>query len=228
MNTGFLVTIEGVEGSGKSTLLQGLKQALVTEAIDIVYTREPGGTDLSENIRQLLIQKTQTPMHALTELLMVYAARQEHISKFIMPNLVAGRVVISDRFVDASYAYQAGGRGLAESKLKVLDEWVVKNCMPKLTILLKAPLSLCLERVDARGEKDRFDSEKETFFERVDQMYARRMLADPDRFLLIDSQMSKDQAVAMAVSAVKSLIASHLQEKSKSLTGSNEYMTSSE
>ena len=228
MNTGFLITLEGIEGSGKSTLIQGLKDALQEVGEKIVYTREPGGTDLAEDIRKLLIKKTDMPMCALTELLLVYAARLEHITQVIVPQMAEGKVVISDRFVDASYAYQVGGRGISEDKLNILDHWIVKNCMPKLTILLKAPVDLCLQRVDARGNKDRFDSEKQVFFERVDQMYAQRMQQDPERFLLIDNTVPPEESIAKVSQVIKALLHEHAQAQTNSEQIIRSFLTTDE
>ena len=228
MNTGFLITLAGIEGSGKSTLIQGLKHSLQDLSEKIVYTREPGGTDLAEDIRQLLIKKTKMPMCALTELLLVYAARLEHITQVIVPQMAEGKVVISDRFVDASYAYQVGGRGIDQDKLNILDHWIVKNCMPKLTILLKAPVELCLQRVDARGNKDRFDSEKHAFFERVDQMYSQRMQRDPERFLLVDNTMAPKEAIAKSSQVIRTLMHEHAKSQASNEKIVRSFLTTGE
>ena len=191
MSKGVFISIEGIEGAGKTTLINGLQDITIPN-YQVIFTREPGGTDLAEKIRLLLTSFENKEMDALTELLLVYASRNEHIKNVIRPALEDGHVVISDRFYDASYAYQAYGRHLDPSILKQLDQWVVKNCIPDLTILLTAPVDQCLERVFERGNRDRFDSESAGFFAATHRGYSKRAEEDPNRFHIFSSVNNED------------------------------------
>jgi dTMP kinase len=202
MKKGLFVSIEGIEGSGKSTLIIQLHTSCFF-GNDVLFTREPGGVPLAENLRALLIDQSATPMHAMTELLMIYAARNEHILQCIQPALAQGKLVITDRFFDASYAYQVGGRHLSEDQLAQLDAWVVGDCVPDLTILLNAPVDICLERVHHRGSLDRFDQETASFFAAAQQVYLQRAKQDPQRFLVIDSLQSRDDCFDLCVKAIR-------------------------
>jgi len=185
--TGFFLTIEGIEGVGKSTAVKFIQDYLTAAHIDFITTREPGGTEIAERIRQILL--TPNPEEVIvpeTELLLMFACRAQHIAHKIEPALAAGKWVISDRFVDASYAYQGGGRQLNLDQIKTLDKWVVKT-HPDLTILLDAPPALGLARAKHRGEHDRIEQEKVDFFERVREAYLQRAKADPTRFHIIDA-----------------------------------------
>tara|TARA_B100001989_G_C24538299_1_gene465869 strand:- start:614 stop:1237 length:624 start_codon:yes stop_codon:yes gene_type:complete len=204
MTKGLFVSIEGIEGAGKSTLIEHLKKHAQFQS-DTLFTREPGGTPIAEAIRKILVSREHSDMEAMTELLLVYASRQEHIRKVIEPELSAGKIVISDRFYDASYAYQAGGRHLDVDILAKLDDWVVQKTTPRLTILIKAPIQLCLDRVYSRGNQDRFDDESSPFFMAVQSMYTQRADRDPDRFLIVDGTQSPDEILDICVSKILSL-----------------------
>lgn len=204
MKKGYFISIEGIEGAGKSTLIDQLKTQALFEA-EVIYTREPGGCPIAEKLREILIDKDHSNIEGLTELFLVYAARHEHITKVIVPALAAGKVVITDRFLDASYAYQGGGRHIDEGILKLLDSWVVKDCMPDLTILMKAPVDMCLERVNQRHTKDRFDKETASFFAAAQEKYLQRAEQNPERFLVIDSSTNINKSLEEAKQAIQAL-----------------------
>ena len=190
MQKGKFITIDGVEGAGKSTQIDFICSHLAKRNIKVVLTREPGGTELGEKIRDLLLSTETKSMHSDTELLLMFAARNEHIKTKIMPTLEQGHWVLSDRFTDASYAYQGGGRGLDMARIAQLENWVLQDFIPDMTLLLDVPVELGMSRVASRGEKDRIELEEMDFFERVRQSYIDRSVQFPQRIKLIDS--SKD------------------------------------
>ena len=206
MKKGVFISLEGIEGAGKTTVLKSLQSALHIPDREILYTREPGGTPIAEQIRTLLTAHDNKGMQPLTELLMMYASRNEHIQSQIKPALEQGKIVVSDRFVDASYAYQGAGRHIPESILKILDEWVVQSCMPDLTICLTAPVELCLERVYSRGNKDRFDEESASFFVATQLGYQQRAEEDPKRIRMIDSSKNPETVVSSVLDHIHDMI----------------------
>ena len=191
MKTGKFITIDGVEGAGKSTQIKFICDYLQAKGINVVLTREPGGTDLGEKIRQLLLSTQTQPMHSDSELLLMFAARNEHIHHKIIPALKKGDWVLSDRFTDASYAYQGGGRGLDIERIEHLERWVLGDFTPDMTLLLDIPVDLGMSRVESRGEKDRIELEAKDFFERVRQAYIARSEKYPERIKLIDSSKER-------------------------------------
>ncbi len=193
---GIFLTIEGIEGVGKSTAVRYIQQYLTTLRQDFIVTREPGGTPLAEKIRQILLIPTDEPMTPLSELLLMFACRTQHIANLILPALSVGKWVVSDRFVDASYAYQGAGRGFDMSQIATLDQWTVGALRPQTTILLDAPPQLGLARAKRRGPQDRIEQEKVDFFERVRAGYLQRAKNDVKRFCIIDA--TKPMAVVHA------------------------------
>lgn len=187
VKTGLLITLEGGEGAGKSTNLDYIKQQLEAAGKSVRVTREPGGSALGEKIRQLLLDPAFTGMGTDTELLLMFAARAEHISQVIKPAISAGAIVLCDRFTDATYAYQGGGRGIAMQRIQVLEDYVQGDFRPDLTLLFDLPVELGLARAGKRGELDRFEREQQQFFENVRQTYLQRAAAEPDRFRIIDA-----------------------------------------
>jgi dTMP kinase len=186
------ITIEGVEGVGKSTVVKHIATWLSETQIPHFVTREPGGTEIAEMIRNVLLQHCAEEMNPDTELLLMFAARAQHLSCVIRPHLAQGNHVICDRFTDASYAYQGGGRGIPEEKIKMLEQFVHPNERPDLTLLLVAPIEVALQRARTRkGSADRFEKETVTFFERVQNAYIARAQKEPERFRLIDSSGSE-------------------------------------
>lgn len=182
------ITVEGIEGVGKSTAVKFIYNNLTTQHHDVVLTREPGGTPIAEDIRRILL--TPNPDESLckdTELLLMFACRAQHIAEVIRPALKAGKWVLSDRFVDASYAYQGFGRKLDLSRIAMLDQWIVGDIKPNLTLLLDASPEIGLTRAKHRGAHDRIEQEKVDFFERVREGYLKRAQEDPTRFKIIDA-----------------------------------------
>lgn len=184
MTTGKFITFEGVDGAGKSTHITAFADALRQQGKTVITTREPGGTALGEQLRSLLLRE---PMHLETEALLMFAARREHLAKVIMPALTRGDWVISDRFTDASFAYQGGGRGLSLDKLSQLEQWVHGDLQPDLTLLFDVPLEVARERLQSSRDLDKFEQEQEDFFVRVRQVYLQRAAQFPQRIRVIDS-----------------------------------------
>jgi dTMP kinase len=180
---GRFITFEGIDGAGKSTQIAALIALLRAHKIDVDQTREPGGTALGERLRELVLHE---PMHLETEAMLMFAARREHLAARIMPALEAGRWVVSDRFSDATYAYQVGGRGLAESRFEALEAWVHPGFQPDLTLVFDLAPEIAAARVAATGNApDRFESEQQAFFERVRKAYLARARMDPQRIRVI-------------------------------------------
>lgn len=182
---GKFITLEGIDGAGKSTHVAWIAETLRAAGRDVVLTREPGGTPLAERVRELLLHE---PMDLRTEALLVFAARQEHLARLILPSLEAGRWVVSDRFTDATFAYQGGGRGLSLPKLEILEAWVQEGLQPDLTVFFDVPVEVGRARLAAAGTAlDRFEREDAGFFERVRQTYLDRAALAPHRYRVIDS-----------------------------------------
>ena len=196
MSRGKFISIEGVEGAGKSTNIEAIKQYLVGKEIDFVVTREPGGTVLAEKIRRLLLHVSDDAPAELTELLLIFAARAQHIEKVIQPALENGRSVVCDRFTDATYAYQGGGRGLKTSVIAELESMVQGELRPDLTIILDLDPEAGLVRAKERGELDRFENEKNEFFEKVRSAYLDIATSNPERCFVIDANQSIGQISA--------------------------------
>ena len=187
MNRGIFITLEGVEGAGKSTHIAWLADLFRARGRVVRCTREPGGTPLGEKLRSLLLTEA---MHPDTEALLMFAARCEHIARVIEPALAAGEVIISDRFTDASFAYQCGGRGLSEARLEVLESWVQGDLQPDLTLLFDVDLRVAQARRDAIRHPDRFEREDPLFHARVRAAYLRRAERYPERIRIIDANQS--------------------------------------
>ena len=190
MERGKFITIDGVEGAGKSTQIEFICEYLKAEGVNVILTREPGGTDIGEKIRTLLLSNSTGKMHADTELMLMFAARNEHIQNKIMPALKQGDWVLSDRFTDASYAYQGGGRGLDVGRIAQLEHWVSQDFTADMTLLLDVPVEIGMSRVESRGKKDRIELEATDFFNRVRQAYIDRSEQFPERIKLIDSSQT--------------------------------------
>jgi dTMP kinase len=187
---GLFISIEGTEGMGKSTVMKSLASYLTEKGLDFLVTREPGGTEIAEKIRQVILSHYDEVMNPETELLLYFAGRIQHVQSVILPAKLAGKIVISDRFTDASYAYQGGGREIALQKIRLLEEHFINDLQPDLTLLLDAPIQIGLERIAARGAMDRIETEELSFFERVRAIYHQRAKDYPDRFRLIDASKS--------------------------------------
>jgi dTMP kinase len=187
---GRFITLEGIDGAGKSTHLAWLAERLRRDGREVVLTREPGGTTLGEKLRALLLSE---PMDVGTETLLMFAARQEHLARLIRPALARGVWVLSDRFTDATFAYQGGGRGVPAEKLEVLEAWVQEGLQPDLTIFFDVPVAVGQGRLQAgQGALDRFERETEAFHERVRKAYLARAAQDPRRIRVVDSTRAID------------------------------------
>jgi dTMP kinase len=199
------ITLEGIEGVGKSTHVEAAVDALRGRGKSAVRTREPGGSPVADRIRSLLLDPDGEAPLAETELLLLFAARSEHLARMIQPALDGGQYVVCDRFTDATYAYQGGGRGLSSERIAALEAWVQGELRPDLTILLDAPVQVALERARGRGATDRFERETTAFFERAREVYLERARLEPGRFRVIDAtgpvERVRDQVVAAALEA---------------------------
>lgn len=211
MNKGLFITLEGGEGAGKSTQMafvrQRLEDRLQAVGKSLHVTREPGGTELGEQIRGLLLDHRQTAMDSDTELLLMFAARAQHLAQLIRPTLTDGDWVLCDRFTDATYAYQGGGRGIDTTRIAALEDWVQGDLRPDLTLLLDLPIEVGMARAGARGELDRFEREQQAFFERVRQTYRDRAAAEPGRYRVIDAAQSIEQVQAQIDAALAPFLA---------------------
>ena len=199
--TGLFITLEGPEGAGKSTNREYLAERLRTAGIDVVLTREPGGTPLAERIREILLAPSDEAMCADTELLLVFAARAQHLAEVIRPALARGAVVLCDRFTDATYAYQGGGRGLSQERIATLESFVQGALRPDLTLVFDLPIEVGMARASARGRLDRFELEGRTFFDAVRITYLQRAAAEPARYRLVDAGQSLE-SVQMQLDAL--------------------------
>lgn len=184
------ITIEGIEGVGKSTAIHFVASYLEARQLPLCVTREPGGTAIGEQIRHILLAPASQEMVADTELLLFFASRAQHLTEVIKPALAAGKSVICDRFTDASYAYQVGGRGIAAEKVTVLENWVQGELRPNFTLLLDAPVEVALARAKGRQAVDRIEAETVSFFEKVRAYYLQRAEGESERFKIIDAQQS--------------------------------------
>ena len=193
MNEGFFISLEGGEGAGKSTQNKRIVEWLAGHGKTVIEAREPGGTVVSEQIRQVLLDTRNAGLNPTAELLLMFAARSQLVQEVIVPALETGKVIVCDRFADASYAYQGGGRQLGAQTVEVVEQLVLKNLQPDLTLLFDVPVELGMKRVAGRGEADRFEVESIRFFERVRKAYLARAEADPQRFRVIDASKNEEE-----------------------------------
>lgn len=204
---GLFITFEGAEGVGKSTQIRLAADYLRARGLAVVVTREPGGTPLAEAIREVLLSPRTEPVHETTELLLMFAARAQHLHSLIEPSLAAGHWVLCDRFTDATFAYQGGGRGVSMDRIGQLETLVQGDLRPDHVMLLDAPVDVGLARARHRGELDRFEQEAAAFFERVRQTYLQRAAAEPARYHVIDAAQALDSVSADVADRLQSLIA---------------------
>lgn len=190
------ISVEGMEGAGKSTNLAFVCKYFADCGIELLETREPGGTQIAELIRDILLAHHEEAMQPMTELLLIFAARAQHLETVIKPALAGGQWVVSDRFTDATYAYQGQGRSLGGDKVELLEQFVQQALRPDLTIILDVPVELSAQRVRQRGDLDRFEVEDAAFFQRVREAYHQRAASDPHRYRLIDASQSLDKVQA--------------------------------
>ena len=206
MKRGKFLTIEGTEGVGKSTNLVFVRDWLVGQGIEVIVSREPGGTPMAEEIRHLLLAKRDEAVDETAELLLVFAARAQHLQQVIKPALERGAWVLCDRFTDATYAYQGGGRGLNKETIAQLETLVQGDLRPDLTLILDIDVELGLNRARQRGELDRFESEAVVFFERVRQAYRRRAESSPNHYAIIDAGQNLDKVQADITQVLQRLV----------------------
>ena len=206
MDAGKFITFEGIEGVGKSTNIQHFVDAIERAGHTVLTTREPGGTPMAERIRDLVAEHGDETMPDIAELLLVFAARSLHVSNVIRPALESGTWVICDRFTDSSRAYQGGGRGLPQNDINLLAEWVHGDLQPDLTVLLDAPVETGMSRAGRRSEPDRFELERNEFFQRVRETYLQLVIANPERFVVVDATQSLEEVEANVESTARALL----------------------
>jgi len=207
MAAGCFITVEGSEGAGKTTQLAFMRAYLEQAGCWVTLTREPGGTPLGEEIRALLLGHRHDGMALTTETLLMFAARAEHLERVIRPALAAGHWVLCDRFTDATYAYQGGGRGLPAQRIAILEEWAQGALRPDLTLVFDLPVEMGLERVGQRGAADRFEREEKAFFERIRAVYLDRARRHPDRYRIVNA----DRPVEAVRAEVETILAGWLE-----------------
>ena len=200
---GKFITFEGIDGAGKSTHIGFVKEFLESRGKTVLSSREPGGTPLGEKLRDLLLHEK---MHLETEALLMFASRREHMAQVIEPGLARGDWVLSDRFTDASFAYQSGGRGMDRAKMETLEHWVHPHLQPDLTLLFDVPLAVARERLDATRTLDKFEREQAGFFSKCRDEYLRRAAQFPQRIAVIDSTASIEETRARIVTALEKLL----------------------
>jgi len=202
----YFITVEGIEGVGKTTSVRFLAEYLHEHNKSVMVTREPGGTPLADDIRRFILAEHQEQIYPDTELMLIFAARAQHIAKVIQPALAQGQWVLCDRFTDASYAYQGAGRGIPAERIATLETWVQGDLRPDLTILLDAPIDVSLERIKQRGKLDRFESEHIDFFRKVKNCYLQRAHNEPSRFRIVDASGSVEKVQAQLIKILQSII----------------------
>ncbi|MDP3211622.1 dTMP kinase [Methylotenera sp.] len=196
------ITLEGMDGAGKSTHISSIIELLSARGVEVVSTREPGGTELGERLRELLLHEA---MHPETETLLMFAARREHIAQVIKPALARGAYVLSDRFTDATYAYQCGAKGVDASKIELLEQWVQDSLQPDMTLLFDVPVEVSMQRLSAARTPDKFERESADFFTRIRNAYLQRAQQNPARFRVIDSNQPLAEVAKSVVEAIASL-----------------------
>ena len=201
-----LITLEGGEGAGKSTNLEFVRQWLLRAGRDVLVTREPGGTALGERVRDILLHGRELQISAESEMLLMFAARAEHIARVIRPALDAGKIVLCDRFTDATYAYQGGGRGIPAARITVIEDWVQGDLRPDLTLLFDVPVEDGRRRAGLRSEPDRFEQENNEFFARVRATYLARAASEPGRIRVIDASQSLEKVEQQIGSVLKEVL----------------------
>ena len=204
---GLFITLEGIEGVGKTTNMKFLSEYLHQQDIPLLVTREPGGTPLADEIRCFLLSEHTELVEPETELLLMFAARAQHIRNVIYPALQSGKLVLCDRFTDTSYAYQGAGRGIAKEKIKMLEDVVQEGLKPDMTILLDAPIEIGLERIKARQKTDRFESETKNFFKRARNAYLVMAKEESARFTVVDASLPLEQLRQQLIEIVEPVLA---------------------
>lgn len=211
MQKGKFITIEGSDGAGKTTHIEFLKGWFSKNGVDVVTTREPGGTTLGEALREILLSPDITNLEDETELLLMFSARMQHLEEVISPALNAGKTVLCDRFTDATYAYQGGGRGISHKRIKQLEDWVQKSMEPDMTIVLDVSVEMGLERTSNRGDaKDRFEIQELSFKRAVRQVYLDRAQQFPQRIHVVDATKSIDDVQKDLIAIITNVFSENL------------------
>ena len=206
MKKGLFITLEGIEGAGKSTVVDFIEDFLTKEGHDVIKTREPGGTVIGEQIREILLKNENYTLTYDTELLLVFSARAQHIQEVILPALSSGKTILCDRFTDASYAYQGGGRGIDASRISLLEKWVQGDLRPNLTLLFDLDVSIGMQRTKKRSDADRFEQEEINFFEKIRNTYLERAKNEPQRFRIINSALSLENVKEQIATILKDFL----------------------
>ena len=206
MKKGLFITLEGIEGAGKSTAVDFIEDFLTKEGHDVIKTREPGGTVIGEQIREILLKNENSTLTYDTELLLVFSARAQHIQEVILPALSSGKIILCDRFTDASYAYQGGGRGIDASRINLLEKWVQGDLRPNLTLLFDLDVSIGMQRTKKRSDADRFEREEINFFEKIRNTYLERAKNEPQRFRIINSASSLESVKEQIITILKDFL----------------------
>ena len=206
MKKGLFITLEGIEGAGKSTAVDFIEDFLTKEGHDVIKTREPGGTVIGEQIREILLKNENYALTYDTELLLVFSARAQHIQEVILPALSSGKIILCDRFTDASYAYQGGGRGIDASRINLLEKWVQGDLRPNLTLLFDLDVSIGIQRTKKRSDADRFEREEINFFEKIRNTYLERAKNEPQRFRIINSASSLESVKEQIITILKDFL----------------------
>ncbi len=215
MYRGRLITIEGIDGSGKTTHIDHICSCLEQRNISVVKTREPGGTGVGEALRDILIRRVDLNMDAETELLLMFSARMEHLKKLIFPAIEKGTWVVIDRFIDATYAYQGGGRGVSVDRIRLIENWVLNGLLPDLTILLDLPVELSLARTKTREQskdQDRFELQDHQFKNKVREAYIDRARKNPERIRIVDAS-AEINVVKLAISEIVEVLVDEVNDR---------------
>ena len=206
MKKGLFITLEGIEGAGKSTAVDFIEDFLTKKGHDVIKTREPGGTVIGEQIREILLKNENYTLTYDTELLLVFSARAQHIQEVILPALSSGKIILCDRFTDASYAYQGGGRGIDASRINLLEKWVQGDLRPNLTLLFDLDVSIGMQRTKKRSDADRFEREEINFFKKIRNTYLERAKNEPQRFRIINSASSLESVKEQIITILKDFL----------------------
>lgn len=199
---GKFITLEGMDGAGKSTHIPAIEALLKQRGVEVVSTREPGGTPLGESLRTLLLHES---MHPETETLLMFAARREHIAQVIEPALARGAFVLSDRFTDATFAYQCGAKGVLSDKIETMEQWVQQGLQPDLTLLFDVPVEVSVQRLASARSPDKFEREGSAFFEKIRNAYLQRAQASPQRFVVINSHQALEKVIKEVEKAISTI-----------------------
>ena len=206
MKKGLFITLEGIEGAGKSTAVDFIEEFLMKEGHDVIKTREPGGTVIGEQIREILLNNENHTLTYDTELLLVFSARAQHIQEVILPALSSGKIILCDRFTDASYAYQGGGRDIDASRINLLEKWVQGDLKPNLTLLFDLDAGVGMQRTKKRSDADRFEREEINFFKKIRNTYLERAKKEPQRFRIINSALSLERVKKQIITILKDFL----------------------